>query len=173
MHTCVYLSGSVSHLKLVNLILTFALLCVHHWKKNQFLLNFLPSKRKLFGDRRQFYYKSKIKSSFLWDAHLIHGRINLCGNVSRANHRFIVLPLHLKNIYLLCAHTSVHFWQQKVQKDTKWIAVRVHTLSYQSFFSFYCKVRVNSALTWHEQTGSAENRDHPSPGFSGLISEFH
>lgn len=169
-HVCVHLTGSVSHLKLVSRILTFALLCVHHWEKKKilFLLNFQPTERKHFCWRTAvlLQVQNKERLSLRCKFHTWQDKV-ACKRF--ANQSEQQEPLHLKSIYLLLRLAFVRFWQQKVQKDGKWISGRVQTLSYQPCSAFSWEVHVKSALRWHEQTGSAVNHDHPSPSFNGLI----
>lgn len=125
----VYLTGSVSHLKH---ILTFALLCLS--LKKWFLLNPQPPQRRDFFIRKKKHLwwqtadllQIKIKNRFLWDVNSIHNNTKLCAYVSR--HPEEQQLLHFETIYLLFTLVSAHFWQQKVQKERKWMCRCVETL---------------------------------------------
>lgn len=137
-------------------------------KKIQFLLNFQPTERKRFCWRTAvlLQVQNKERLSLRCKFHTRQDKVACKRFASQSEEQE---PLHLKTIYLLLSLAFVCFWQQKVQKDGKWISGRVQTLSYQPRSAFSWEVRVKSALRWHEQTDSAVNHDHPSPSFNGLI----
>lgn len=136
--------------------------------KIQFLLNFQPTERKHFCWRTAVLLQVQNKE-WLSLRCKFHTRPDKVAHKRFASQSAEQEPLHLKSIYLLLTLAFVRFWQQKVQKDGKWINGRVQNLSYQPRSAFSWEVHVKSALRWHEQTGSAVNHDHPSPGFNGLI----
>lgn len=75
-------------------------------------------------------------------------------------------PSHLKTIYMLFTLASA---SRKPKKPENLSAGELNLSLISLSLPLPAEFCVKSALTWQEQAASAVSRDHPFPGFIGLI----